>query len=184
VPFEAGCVLVRHEEAHRRTFSLVPDYLKHGDRGLMGAALWFSDYGVQLTRGFRALKVWMTIKESGVDKLGRVIGQNIEQARYLAELVEGSPQLELLAPVALNVVCFRFVEPGMDDARLNALNEELLIRLHESGVAVPSGTSVNGRYAIRCAITNHRSRREDFDILVREVIKLGDELAASSLLES
>jgi aromatic-L-amino-acid/L-tryptophan decarboxylase len=79
--------------------------------------------------------------------------------------------------VTLNIVCFRYVAPGLDKEGLNAFNTELLTRLQESGVAAPSGTSVNGTYAIRCAITNHRSRREDFDILVNEVVKLGDELA-------
>jgi glutamate/tyrosine decarboxylase-like PLP-dependent enzyme len=180
VPFEAGCTLVRNEEAHRRAFSLTPDYLKHAERGLAGSPMWFSDYGIQLTRGFRALKVWMTIKNSGVDKLGRVIRQNVEQARYLGHLVEESPKLELLTPVSLNIVCFRYVAPGLNEAQLNALNTELLLRLQESGVAAPSGTNIHGKYAVRCAITNHRSRREDFDILVDEVIRLGDELAAHS----
>jgi aromatic-L-amino-acid decarboxylase len=178
VPFEAGCVLVRSEEAHRHTFSLTPDYLQHADRGIAAGSMWFSDYGVQLTRGLRALKVWMTIKNSGAAKIGRVIRQNVEQARYLTYLVEQSPQLELLAPTALNIVCFRYLAPGLDNEQLNALNTELLIRLQESGVAAPSGTNVRGRYAIRCAITNHRSRREDFDLLVDEVLKLGDELVS------
>ncbi len=176
VPFEAGCVLVRDEQAHRHTFSLTPDYLQHADRGIAGGSMWFSDYGLQLTRGLRALKVWMTIKNNGAEKIGRVIRQNVEQARYLEELVEKSPRLEMVAPVSLNIVCFRYVAPGLEDEALNALNTELLTRLQELGVAAPSGTNVNGKYAIRCAITNHRSRREDFDILVTEVIKLGDEL--------
>jgi len=180
VPFEAGCTLVRNKEAHRHTFTLTPDYLKHGDRGLAAGPMWFSDYGIQLTRGFRALKVWMVLKNSGADKIGRIIHQNVEQASYLGELVEKSPKLELLAPVALNIVCFRYVAPGLSEDELNALNHELLIRLHESGVAAPSSTDVRGKYAIRCAITNHRSRREDFDILVEEVLKLGDALVEES----
>jgi glutamate/tyrosine decarboxylase-like PLP-dependent enzyme len=176
VPFEAGCILVRDEPAHRRTFSLTPDYLQHADRGVAAGQMWFSDYGLQLTRGLRALKVWMTIKNSGTDKIGRVIRQNVEQARYLGHLVEQSPKLELLTPVSLNIVCFRYIVPGLNEQQLNALNTELLIRLQESGVAVPSGTNIHGAYAIRCAITNHRSRREDFDILVNKVIELGDAL--------
>ena len=179
MPFEAGCILVRSEEAHRHTFSLTPDYLKHADRGIASGPMWFSDYGIQLTRGLRALKVWMTIKNSGVDKIGRIIRQNVEQARYLTHLVEQSPKLELLAPTALNIGCFRYVSPGLDGEQLNALNTELLTRLQESGVAAPSGTNVGGNYAIRCAITNHRSRYEDFDILVDEVIKLGDALVSA-----
>jgi glutamate/tyrosine decarboxylase-like PLP-dependent enzyme len=176
VPFEAGCILVRDEPAHRHTFSLTPDYLQHADRGVAAGSMWFSDYGVQLTRGLRALKVWMTIKNSGIDKIGRVIRQNVEQARYLAHLIEQSPKLELLAPVSLNIVCFRYTAPGLDASQLNALNTELLIRLQESGVAVPSGTNINGAYALRCAITNHRTRREDLHILLDKVLELGDTL--------
>ncbi|HYP39976.1 MAG TPA: aminotransferase class I/II-fold pyridoxal phosphate-dependent enzyme [Chloroflexia bacterium] len=178
LPFEAGCVLVHDREAHKRTFALVPDYLKHGDRGTASGPMWFSEYGLQLTRGFRALKVWMALKTYGAQKMGRLIRQNVMQAAYLGRLVEESPQLELLAPIELNVVCFRFVLPGLDDAKLNALNEELLIRLQEAGLAVPSGTLLRGRYAIRCAITNHRSRQEDFDALVADVVRIGEDLVA------
>ena len=177
-PIEVGCVLVRDEATHRDAFALVPDYLKHQARGAAGGPAWFSEYGVQLSRGFRALKVWMQLKTYGADMMGRLIEQNVEQASYLQRLIERTPELELLAPVALNVVCFRYVARGVDEERLDALNEELVIRLQESGAAVPSGTKVGGRYAIRCAIVNHRSRREDFDLLVEEVVRIGRRLAA------
>jgi len=176
LPFEAGCVLMRDREAHRQTFTLTPDYLKHAESGPAAGPIWFSDYGIQLTRGFRALKVWMALKTYGVEKIGRVIAQNVRQAQHLATLVESDPHLELVAPVALNVVCFRYVREGLSNQQLNALNEELLIRLQESGIAVPSGTSVQGQYALRCAITNHRSQMQDFDILVEHVVRIGDEL--------
>ena len=178
MPFEAGCVLVRDAEAHRRTFSVFPDYLQRSSRGVAGGDLWFSEYGIQLSRGFRALKVWMSLKEHGVDRYGRLVRQNIEQARYLAALVTAAPDLELMAPVPLNIVCFRWARPGMGDEALDALNQELLLRLHESGGAVTSNALLGGRYALRVAITNHRSRREDFDLLVREVRRIGSELEA------
>jgi glutamate/tyrosine decarboxylase-like PLP-dependent enzyme len=173
MPYEIGCALVRREKDHLRAFSLAADYLTHAERGLAGGSLWFSEYGPQLSRGFRALKAWMSIKEHGIQKYGRLIQQNVNQARYLAGLVDDSPDLERLAPAPLNIVCFRFKGDHLDDMALNRLNQELLIRLHESGIAVPSYTTLGGRYALRVAITNHRSRREDFDLLVREVIKLG-----------
>jgi aromatic-L-amino-acid decarboxylase len=179
MPYEVGCALVRQEEDHRRTFSLTPDYLTHSDRGLAGGSIWFSDYGVQLSRGFRALKVWMSMKEHGAQKYGRLIQQNIDQARYLASQVEDMSELQLLAPVPLNIVCFRFVADDLDDEFLNDLNKELLIDLHESGVAAPSYTVIDGKYALRVAITNHRSKREDFEVLVREVIRLGRKLLRS-----
>jgi glutamate/tyrosine decarboxylase-like PLP-dependent enzyme len=178
LPFEAGCVLVRDESAHRHTFTLHPDYLRRAERGLAAGDVWFEEYGVQLTRGFRALKVWMTLKAEGVAKLGRLIEQDVEQARYLAALIEASPHLELLASVALNVVCFRYSAPGPVERQLDPLNQELVILLQESGIAVISGTFVRGRYALRCAITNHRSRREDFDLLVAAVERFGRQLAA------
>jgi glutamate/tyrosine decarboxylase-like PLP-dependent enzyme len=176
MPYEVGCALVRHEEAHRKAFALTPDYLTHSDRGLAGGKIWFSDYGVQLSRGFRALKVWMSIKEHGVQKYGKLIKQNVDQAQYLAKLVEDSSDLQLLAPVPLNIVCFRFTADHHDNETLNELNKEILIQLHESGVAAPSYTLINGRYALRVAITNHRSRREDFEVLADEVIGLGSKL--------
>lgn len=178
LPFEAGCILVRSAADHRNTFAVMPDYLAHdGERGLASGATWFSEYGVQLTRGFRALKVWMALKEHGAAKFGRLIQQNVDQARYLAGLVAAAPELELMAPVPLNIVCFRFKAPGLDDEALNRFNQELLIRLHESGVAAPSYTTLERCcYALRAAITNHRSRREDFDLLVQTVVRLGKEL--------
>jgi glutamate/tyrosine decarboxylase-like PLP-dependent enzyme len=180
VPYEIGCVLVRREEELRGAFSLTPAYLAHGEggRGMTGGDLpWFSDYGFQLSRGFRALKAWMSLKEHGSRKFGRLIQQNIDQARYLAELIGAAPELELAAPVTLNVVCFRYIRPGLDDAALDALNKEILVELQEQGIAAPSGTIIGGKYVLHVAHTNHRSRREDFDILVREVIRIGGELA-------
>ncbi len=177
MPIEAGCVLVRSETAHRQTFSLTPEYLVHADRGVAGGEVWFSDYGVQLTRGFRALKVWLSFKEHGIDTYRRMIWKNVEQARYLADLVEQTPNLERLAPVPLNIVCFRYNPGNLNQAELNQLNHEILLQIHERGIAVPSSTRLNGDYLIRVANTNHRSRREDFDVLVEAVLSIGQELA-------
>jgi len=176
VPFEAGCVLVRNAETHRRTFALTVEYLEHESRGLAGGHLWFSDYGLQLSRHFRALKVWMSIKEHGLARFGRMIARNVEQARYFAGLVEREPNLELTAPVGLDIVCFRFNPGGMKDEALNPLNKEILTRLQEAGIAAPSYTTLRGQYCLRMAISNHRSRLEDFDLLAREVVRIGREL--------
>jgi glutamate/tyrosine decarboxylase-like PLP-dependent enzyme len=119
----------------------------------------------------------MSLKETGLAKYGRLIQQNIDQARYLAERVEAAPELELAAPVTLNVVCFRYVRAGLDDAALDQINKQIVVELQERGIAVPTGTAIRGRYVLHVANTNHRSRREDFDHLVRETIRLGEELA-------
>jgi len=142
----------------------------------VASGIWFSEYGVQLSRGFRALKVWLSIKENGINKYRRLIEQNISQTAYLASLIEASPDLELLAPVPLNIVCFRFVKRDLAEDQLTELNKEILLRVQERGIAIPTSTTIKGRFAIRCAITNHRSRREDFDLLIDNVIRIGKEL--------
>jgi aromatic-L-amino-acid decarboxylase len=180
MPYEIGCILVQREEDHRRAFSLTPAYLAHGEgvRGMTGIDLqWFSDYGFELSRGFRALKAWMSLKEHGVRKYARLVQQNIDQARYLVELIDAAPELELAAPVMLNAVCFRYTRVGLDHAALDELNKQIEIELQERGIAVPSVTTIRGKCVLHLVHTNHRSRREDFDILVREVIRLGNQLA-------
>jgi glutamate/tyrosine decarboxylase-like PLP-dependent enzyme len=178
LPFEVGCALVRDPEAHRAAFAVAPSYLGATPRGPAAGGVLFADLGLQLSRGFRALKVWMSFKTYGVDLIGRLIAQNVEQIRYLTDLVDRHPQLERLAPAPLNICCFRFVAPGLDTEALNALNQEILWRLQESGIALPSHTVLDGRFAIRVANTNQRSRREDFDILVRAVVDIGREVLA------
>jgi len=173
VPFEAGCALVRDSGAQRASFALTPKYLEHASRGLASGSLWFSEYGPQLSRGFRALKVWLSFKEHGLDKFGRLIDQNIAQAHALAALVANDPELELMAPVVLNIVCFRYRPSDVPAGALNALNEELLIRLHESGIAAPSYTTLDGQYCLRAAIANHRTESQDLQILVAAVKELG-----------
>ncbi len=176
VPYDAGCVLVQDPQVHQNTFGTSGEYLARVARGFSAGVAPFNEYGLELSRGFRALKVWMSIKEQGIAKFGRLIQQNVDQARYLARLIADSPRLELVAPVPLNIVCFRFADPEISPAALNELNKEILIRLQESGCAVPSSTVLKGQFAIRVAITNHRSRREDFDLLVHEAEKIGREL--------
>ncbi|MGH7579505.1 MAG: pyridoxal phosphate-dependent decarboxylase family protein [Gemmatimonadales bacterium] len=178
LPFEVGLALVRHPEAHRATFATASSYLDATPRGIVAGGFPFADLGVQLSRGFRALKVWMSLKTHGADAWGRLVTQNVAQARHLRERIRSESRLELLAPVPLNIVCFRFVAPGLDGAALDSLNQEILIRVQERGIAVPSSTVLGGRFALRVAITNHRSRREDFDLFVEAVLAAGAELTA------
>src|SRR5215203_6202272 len=107
----------------------------------------------------------MSLKAHGVHVFARLIEQNIDQAQELARLVTEHSELELLAPVPLNIVCFRFVSRGLEDEALNQINTEILFQLQESGIAVPSSTVLAGRFALRCAIVNHRSRQDDFEAL-------------------
>jgi glutamate/tyrosine decarboxylase-like PLP-dependent enzyme len=178
LPYEAGCLLVRRPDDHRNSFAVIPEYLTRIPGGPAAAESSFADLGIQLSRGFRALKVWMALKADGARKYGRLIQQNVDQAEYLAGLVRRSDVLELTAPAPLNIVCFRYKVPGRDDDALNELNRAILVRLQESGVALPSYTTLDGRFCIRVAITNHRTRRPDLDLLVAEVTRLGASLAA------
>ena len=176
MPYESGCVLIRDKDLHRQSFSASGAYLLPLSRGVAGG-IWFSHYGIELSRGFRALKIWLSLKEHGANQYRRLIEQNISQAAYLASLIERSRDLELLAPAPLNIVCFRFVKQGLDEERLTELNKEILLRLQEGGIAVPTYTTIKGKFAIRCSITNHRSRREDFELLVDNVIRIGGEIS-------
>jgi glutamate/tyrosine decarboxylase-like PLP-dependent enzyme len=180
MPFEAGCLLVRHAAVHRDTFTVIPAYLQKVSGGVAGVPeeLRFSDLGIQLTRGFRALKVWFGLRTAGLERHARLVEQNVAQAAHLVELVEASDELELVAPAPLNVVNFRYRAPGLAASELDRLNERLLVRLQEDGVAVPSSTVLGGRFCVRVAITNHRTRRDDLDALVAGAVAIGRELAA------
>ena len=178
IPFEAGCVVIRNAAAHRDSFALVPEYLQREDDGggMASGNYWPSDFGLQLTRQFRALKVWMSIKEHGLERFGRMIARNVEQAHYLGALVEATPELELTGPIGLDIVCFRYNPGGLDTEALNTLNKKLLVKLQEGGVAAPSYTTLKGNYCLRAAISNHRSRFEDFDLMVAEALRIGKDL--------
>ncbi|MBL4806029.1 MAG: aminotransferase class V-fold PLP-dependent enzyme [Rhodobacteraceae bacterium] len=164
VNYDAGFVLVRDGEAHRQAFSDRPEYLAEAARGLAAGNPWPVEYGPELSRGFRALKIWAQINEHGVDRLGQAITRNVEQAKLLERLVLDHPKLEMVAPVAAQIVCFRHV--GSDE-----LNAEIVLRLQESGIAAPSTTQINGQLAIRVNITNHRTTDDDLLILVEAVTK-------------
>ena len=171
-PFEVGCVLVRDSAAHLASFSVEPEYLGKTPRGI-AAADWLYEYGLQTSRGFRALKVWMALKQHGVEKFGRLIDQNIAQGHYLDGLIASEPLLEIVTRTTINIVCFRYRAPSLDENALKNLNVEIMMRLQEDGVAAISDTTVRGRHCLRVAINNHRTRRSDLDLLVREVVRLG-----------
>ena len=170
MPYGIGFALVRSRVDHLNTFSMQPPYL--GTDEVMD--YWLSDLTPELSRGFRALKAWMMIKEQGADKFGRLIQQNIDQANYFGELVSDSPKLELSSPVSLNVVCFRYVPDGLSEEQLEELNTRIGYGVSFSGVAVYSSTRLHGTYVQRMAITNHRTTKEDLDLVFSEIIKQGD----------
>jgi glutamate/tyrosine decarboxylase-like PLP-dependent enzyme len=174
-PYDAGFVLMRDAAKHRAAFATGAPYLARDERGLSAGQPWLCDYGPDLSRGFRALKVWFAFKTYGAEAIGRAIAHTCHLAQSLARRVDAEPELERMAPVALNIVCFRYRGQNSD-----ALNTEIVVRLQESGVAAPSTTVLDGQLAIRAAIVNHRTRARDVQFLVDEVLKLGRALAASA----
>jgi aromatic-L-amino-acid/L-tryptophan decarboxylase len=176
IQYDAGCVLVRDGRLHKDAFAAHPDYLQHTERGLAGGGEWFTDFGPELSRGFRALKIWFALKEHGTKDFAEMIEKNCEEAKYLADLTSQNQDLELLAGPTLNIVCFRCCPAGLSEQELDALNRDIVAELQERGIAAPSTTLIHGKLAIRVAITNHRSLREDFDLLIRSVLSIGSEL--------
>jgi glutamate/tyrosine decarboxylase-like PLP-dependent enzyme len=174
-PYDAGCILVRDQAAQMAAFAQHAAYLKREPRGLAAGHPWPCDLGPDLSRGFRALKVWMTLKAYGADRIGAAVAQSCDLAQRLADRVDASPELERLAPVALNVVCFRFIAA---DGDLDTLNTELVADLQEAGIAAPSTTTIDGRLAIRAAIVNHRTEAADIDAVVSAVLAAGRRRAA------
>lgn len=176
-PFDVGCALFRDRRQHRLTFAENAEYLQTMSRGI-AAAEFLSDYNMDTSRGFRALKIWMMLKQNGVAKFGRLIDQGIAQAQYLTEMIGRAPALELIAPTATSIVCFRFNPGGLDEAALRVLNIEIMVQMQEAGLAAVSDTTVKGRHCLRVAICNHRTGRADLDLLVREILRIGGTLAA------
>lgn len=182
MPYEIGCVLIRDADKHRETFTTQADYLASHERGLAAGPETFSHFGMELSRGFKALKVWMSLKEHGLETYQKLIAQNIAQASYLGSLIEKEKSLELMADVPMNIVCYRFNPGYLDDFNLNRLNKELLMRLHESGVAAPTYTFLEGNYVIRVSITNHRTKQKDLIRLVETSLALGEEVLGEEFL--
>jgi glutamate/tyrosine decarboxylase-like PLP-dependent enzyme len=175
VPYDAGFILVRDGVLHRNTFATSPPYLRKELGGLAAGSPWPCDYGPDLSRGFRALKTWFTLKVHGAEALGAVISRTCAVARYLESRIAETPELELLAPVELNVVCFRY---RAENAQL--INRRIVIELQESGVAAPSTTVIDGLLAIRVAVVNHRTGKREIDLLVDKTVALGRAIQASA----
>ncbi|NJB85939.1 glutamate/tyrosine decarboxylase-like PLP-dependent enzyme [Lewinella marina] len=179
LPYEVGCVLIRDRDLHRRSFALTPSYLQSSHRGLAGGPDPLNNYGFELSRNFKALKVWMSLKENGVEGYARLIAQNNRQAEYVSRLAAATDCLEVVAPVSMSIVCLRYIRPGMTEEESNALNRELLLRLHERGIASPSATVLRGMYCIRICIVNHKTKNRDLLRLVEALAGIGNELYGS-----
>jgi glutamate/tyrosine decarboxylase-like PLP-dependent enzyme len=174
VPYDAGFLLVRDSGQHRDAFAAPAAYLRRETRGLAAGSSWPCDFGPDLSRGFRALKTWFTLKTFGTERLGAVIARTCALARYLEARILAEPKLELLAPVQLNIVCFRYRA-----ADANKVNGDIVADIQESGIAAPSTTILDGEIAIRAAIVNHRTDTVDIDALISAVLEFGAQRAGA-----
>jgi glutamate/tyrosine decarboxylase-like PLP-dependent enzyme len=168
VPYDAGFILVRDGKRHHETFTSPTAYLRRETRGLAAGSPWPCDFGPELSRGFRALKVWFTLKTFGSNQLGAVIARSCGLARFLETLVLAEPELELLTPAQLNIVCFRYRAQNA-----NSVNANIVADIHESGIAAPSTTFLNGQLAIRAAFVNHRTQPCDAEALIAATLHFG-----------
>jgi aromatic-L-amino-acid/L-tryptophan decarboxylase len=180
VPVEAGLVFVKDGDAMRSAFSLVPPYIRTtGSAGDVYGLPWFSEYGFQQTRGFRALKVWMAMQQFGLDGYKAAIEENIALARYLADCVRTAPDFALMAPPSLSVVCFRYVDGALtSEDRIAGVNRMILEKLQLGGEAFITSTELAGRFVLRACIVNYRSTRDDVDRMLDAVRAIGRAVAA------
>ena len=181
IPVECGAVLVRDGRLLRETFSLVPDYLRtEADRGF-GGLPWYSEYGIQQTRGFRALKLWMTLQHLGRDGVRDLIARHLALAQHLAGLVDAAPDLERLGHVELSIVCFRYAPPRLkgDDHALDALNKRVMEDVQASGAAFLTQTTLDDRFALRACVLHYATTESDLAALVDAVRETGARLTPS-----
>ncbi|MFO7852835.1 MAG: pyridoxal phosphate-dependent decarboxylase family protein [Bacteroidota bacterium] len=167
VPFEASCVIVKNKKLLRDTFSLMPDYLRSGQEETERDDL--MNYNLQLTKDFKALKIWMTFKTYGAEKLIKAIENDCSLAHYAQKLIEEADDFELMAPVPLSIVCFRYTgkngQYSGDEKQLDLVNEKILEGIEKDGRIFFAGTKIKGKTSLRINLTNHRRKKEDIDFL-------------------
>lgn len=176
VQYDCGAVLIRDEAAHRAAFAARPDYLTPQSEGLGGGEPWFCDYGVDLSRGFRALKVWAALRAHGAEAFSRAITRNCELAAHMASCVEADPGLRLAHPVRLNVCCFSAAPSDWEPEAQDRLNTRVAQLLQLAGDAVFSTTRIDGSVVLRAAITNHRTTRSDVEDAVSSAARAAADL--------
>jgi glutamate/tyrosine decarboxylase-like PLP-dependent enzyme len=174
VPFEAGGVLVKNPDHLRKTFSTIPEYLKSDEQN--GGRTDLMEYNLPLTKEFKALKVWMTIKAYGANRLRKEIASDMDKARYLSQLVESDENLEGMAPVPLSIVCFRYNPGGMEESALNSLNDQVIQEMESDGRVFLTGTKIKGKTALRVCFINPRTQKEDIQLLKKVVLEKGCQL--------
>jgi glutamate/tyrosine decarboxylase-like PLP-dependent enzyme len=177
-PFEAGCILFRHWEDLSATFGLTPAYLQ----GAMGMEHNQYEYGFELSRTDRALKVWLALRQYGVEYYAHLVARHLALAKHLADLVSASDDFELVAEPELSICCFRFVPREMkarrldEGAYLDTLNYDIEMALMEDGRALISGTELNGMRVLRACIASHSVSKESVEETLQLLREIGGRL--------
>ena len=164
IPTPAGCVLLREHQRLVDAFATEASYIWLAEEARQGIDI--ATTGPDFSRGFLALKVWLSLLAHGTEAYGRRIAHDAELAAYLGELVTAHPDFELLCPPSLSICCFRHVRPGLDDPALNTLNERLMTAVQADGRVYPSNAVVDGRFGLRACIVNHRTEAEEVELLL------------------
>lgn len=170
-PFEIGCVLLRDAGLLRQTYAYTAEYLKDTERDL--EEINYYDYGIQLTRGFRALKLWLSLKAFGARAFRQAIEQGFEMAELAERIVRQSPHLELITPAEMGILTFRVVRAGMKEEELNELNRQLVQTMVADGFAFANSTTLRGRVAIRLCPINPRTTEEHLRATLHWIERLG-----------
>ena len=181
LPVDVGCVIYRAPETAQATFAHDAEYTRIiGEEADEAFAFW--DYGPELSRRFRALKVWMLLKGVGLHSLGEAIESNLACARYLESLVRTSDDFEMVAPVELSIFCFRHVPSHLrseSPQTIDEFNERLLIALQRDGSSYLSNTTLDGRFALRGCVLNYRTTLRDMEILLEDLRRVAKTLPTS-----
>lgn len=175
IPYECGCAIVRDATNLRNTFSLIPSYLRTEEGKGFGGLPWFSEYGFQQTRGFRALKLWMTLQHAGRKGLEALVTRHNDLAQYLAGLVDAASDMERMAPVELSIVCFRYIPAALqgDEKRLDVLNKHIMEEIQAGGEAFVTGTTLSGHFVLRACILHYETGEDDLVALLALVRQAG-----------
>lgn len=179
VPYEAGATLVREGHRLADAFRKFPEYLASDPDSPFPGPAWFAERGPELSRGFKALKVFMGLMRHGRSGYAAAIERDVALARYLSEEVDRRPQLERLAPTTLSIVNFRFLVPGASPERVDTVNRQIVNRLVGSGSFFLAPTILKGRASLRVCIVNFRTGEDDLRFLVDEACRVGAELAGT-----
>ena len=178
-PLDCGCLLYRDRAAAHQAFAHTGDYAKSLLNDPVEGFAFFEE-SIELSRRFRALKLWLSLRYHGLEKFREAIRNDLHHAQLLLELISAQPELEVLAPVPLSAVCFRYVAKRGSPADLNALNQNILQRTVRRGKVFLSNASIQGKFALRACFVNHRTTPHDVEQIVSEVLAVARELAAGA----